>query len=171
MSRVGYFVEHFGQLHNREVDFFLSYATSGPHPGLDLSGLTWKTIGRSALYPVCARNPDGSPAVTFAQGQPEPVPHIYRTENSFLGQVLRAEQVSWNLELDDIFEVGSTVILRSIVREGYGVGWLTPESIRRELKDHQLVRAADGFEVPIEIRLYRLDSRISDQSEKVWDKA
>ncbi len=171
LSRVGYFVEHIEQLHNREVDFFLSYATSGPHPGLDLSGLVWKTIGKSALYPVSARNSDGTPAITFAQGQTEPVPHVYRTETSFLGQVLRAAQIKWNLELDDIFEVGSTVILRSIVREGHGVGWLTPESVQRELKDGLLIRAAEGFEVPIEIRLYRLDARISDQAEEVWDNA
>ncbi len=169
MQQFGKFVEHFEALHNRDVDYFLSYAHPEESLGVDVTGLVWKKVGTSALYPVCATDEAGRPRFPIAEGQTEPVPYISRTEGSFLGQILKRAQAEWSIRLDEIFEVTSTINLRSIVKEGHGIGWLTPESIERELQSGELARAGEGWEIPLEIRLYRLDSRLKPSAEELWE--
>lgn len=169
MQQFGRFVEHFEALHDRDVDYFLSYAHPYEPLGIDVTGLIWKTVGTSALYPVCATDEAGRPRFPIVEGQKEPVPYVLRTEGSFLGQILKSAQAEWSIRLDEIFEVTSTISLRSIVKEGHGIGWLTPESIERELRSGELARAGEGWEIPLEIRLYRLDSRLKPGAEELWE--
>ncbi len=169
MQHFGRFVEHFEALHDRRVDYFLSYAHPEERLGVDATGMIWKQVGTSALYPVCATDDAGHPLFPIAEGQVDPVPYISRTEGSFLGQVLKRAQADWSIRFDEIFEVTSTISLRSIVKEGHGIGWLTPESIERELRLGELVRAGEGLEIPLEIRLYRLDCRLRSSAEQLWE--
>lgn len=162
------FVEHFEALHNRTVDYFLSYASSEDSPAVDVSGLIWKQVGTSALYPVCAADAAGRPRFPVKPGQARPVPYISRTDGSFLGELLDRAQARWSIRLDKIFEVASTINLRSLVKEGHGIGWLTPESIESEVETGELTRAGSGWEIPLEIRVYRLDTRIGPRAEALW---
>lgn len=162
------FAQHFEALHNREVDYFLSYASSEDWPAVDVSGLIWKRVGTSALYPVCATDEAGRPRFPVEAGQTQPVPYVSRTDGSFLGALLDRAQARWSIRLDKIIEVGSTINLRSIVKEGHGIGWLTPESIESEVATGELTRAGSGWEIPLEIRLYRLDTRIGPRAEALW---
>lgn len=162
------FVEHIEALHNRNVDYFLSYSSSTAAPSVDVSGLIWKQVGTSALYPVCVADEAGEPRFPLRENDTQPVPYISRTEGSFLGEVLHNAQAGWSIRLDKVIEVASTINLRSIVKEGHGIGWLTPESVEREFRTGELTRAGRGWEIPLEIRLYRLDSRIGPQAEALW---
>lgn len=162
------FTEHIEALHNRDVDYFLSYASAETSPSVDVSRLIWKKVGTSALYPVCATDEAGHPRFAMVEGAAEPLPYISRTSGSFLGEVLENAQAAWSVQLDKVIEVASTINLRSIIKEGHGVGWLTPESVERELRSGELIRVGEGWEIPLEIRVYRLDNRIGRQAEALW---
>ena len=102
------FTEHIEALHNRDVDYFLSYASAETSPSVDVSRLIWKKVGTSALYPVCATDEAGHPRFAMVEGAAEPLPYISRTSGSFLGEVLENAQAAWSVQLDKVIEVAST---------------------------------------------------------------
>lgn len=171
MQYYGHFNAHFEALINREVDFFISYHDGSAGPYIDSTGLIWKRIGTSALLPVSSPLEDGAPAFALTDPPGGPVPHLARTEGSYLGAVLESHIRHWGLSLDDVFELTSTVAIRNMVLEGHGLAWLSSESIEAEIEAGTLVPAhADKWRVPLEIRLYRLDRRISGPAESLWDQ-
>lgn len=158
---------HIEALHQRDVDYFLSYASPDTPKG-DPAALIWRTVATSALFPVCAASEFGEPLYRLGPQHQAPAPYIARTGGSFLGGILRKAQAKWHLELDEVFEVATTINVKAMVREGVGVAWLTSESVKKELASGELVRASPEFEIPLEIRLYRLNTRLNERAEELW---
>lgn len=171
MQHYGHFNAHFEALANREVDFLIGYHDGSAGPRIDRSGLIWKQIGRSSLLPVSKSLKNGAPAFPIAETEEGLIPHLARTEGSYLGLVLESHLREWDLKLDNLFELTSTVAIKNMVLEGHGLAWLSSESIEAELRTGSLVQAhPDRWRIPLEIRLYRLDRRIGPQAEALWDQ-
>ena len=171
MQHYGHYSEHFDALINREVDFYISYHGETAAPSVDRSGLIWKRIGKSALLPVSRPLEGGGAAFALFDPPRGPVPHLARTEGSYLGAVLESHVAIWGLELDNVFELTSTVAIKNMILEGHGLAWLSTESIEAERQSDTLVLAhPDKWQIPLDIRLYRLDRRIGPQAEALWEE-
>lgn len=171
MQLYQHFSEHFEALTNREVDFFIGYHGESDGPSIDRTGLIWKRIGKSALLPVSRPLDDGLPAFALSDQPRGPIPHLARTEGSYLGELLATHVEAWGLELDDVFELTSTLGIKNMILEGHGLAWLSTESIESEQRAGSLVRAhPDKWQIPLDIRLYRLDRRLSPPAEALWDE-
>uniref|UniRef100_UPI002634509A LysR substrate-binding domain-containing protein n=1 Tax=Pelagibius sp. TaxID=1931238 RepID=UPI002634509A len=65
----------------------------------------------------------------------------------------------------------STVAIKNMILEGHGLAWLSTESIEAERQSDTLVLAhPDKWQIPLDIRLYRLDRRIGPQAEALWEE-
>jgi DNA-binding transcriptional LysR family regulator len=71
--------------------------------------------------------------------------------------------------LETVFTSHLAAVLRAMARDGRGVAWLPESLIADDLAAGTLLRAGDeGWDVPVEIRLFRPRARQSPAAEAFW---
>jgi len=129
-------------------------------------------VGRDALVPVTAPDRGGKPKFLLPGIPGKPLPLVAYSNESGLGQILKAsslskDDVSW---LEPVFTAAQSVVLKTMILGGRGVGWLPQSLIAEELKRGELVPAgAETWEIAMEIRLFRPCARQNCTVEKFWD--
>ena len=95
-----------------------------------------------------------------------------------MGRILEAVRAAQPLpgSLDTVFTSHLAAVLRTLARDGRGVGWLPESLIAEDLARGTLVRAgvpaADTrWTVPVQIRLVRPRARQSKAAESFWTLA
>ena len=69
-----------------------------------------------------------------------------------------------------VFTAHHAVLLRTMALEGRGLAWLPVSLIADDLRGARLVDAgAGGWQVPVEIRLYRQPAEMSTAAEALWN--
>jgi len=117
-------------------------------------------VGRDTLAPVVA------PAA-LAQGDP---PRLDYPSGSSLGAaVTSADRTMTPLQERQAAAPIETTILRSMVREGYGYGWLPLNDVAEDLAQGRLVRApVAAGEIHLDILAFRLRDPLPPRAEAVW---
>jgi len=129
-------------------------------------------IGRDTLVPVSAPAADGvTPLHELPGSMDAPVPHLAYSDVSGMGRILASTFAlngpsAW---LTPAFTAHVATVLATMTRTGRGVAWLPLSMITRDLANGALVRAGDsGWDVPIDVRLYRPRARQSPIAEAFW---
>lgn len=129
-------------------------------------------VGSDTLLPLAAPDRHGRPAFALPGVPGKPLPFVAYNSESGLGRILRAslladDHPSW---LNPVFTAAQSVVLKTMVLAGRGVGWLPKSIVAEELERGELVPAGDEtWNVPIEIRLFRPSSRQSSAVEHFWN--
>lgn len=129
------------------------------------------TVGVDTFMPVCRPNERSAPAFRLPGTANRPLPLISYTETSYFGRCLALllGQASATPALQLHYESDMAEVLKKLVMEGEGVAWLPRSSIISELESGELVPAGrSGWQLEVELRVYRDASNRSEFLEKLW---
>ena len=138
---------------------------------LDPKAFTSVRLGTDLLMPVSAPGPDGGPLHALPGRQEQPVPFLAFTGASGMGRILAACQGLQTdpIWLETVFTSHVATVLKSMARDGRGMGWAPHSLATDDLAAGTLVRAGGAaWDVPIEIHLFRPRSRQSQAAEAFW---
>lgn len=134
-------------------------------------------IGEDRLVPLSQPVP-GLPqrprwTVTRDPGA-EPVPYLAYAPQSGIGRIMEAEwrQQDRRPMLKAVFQSHLAAALKEVAKEGQGVAWVPASLADSDLANGQLaIAGSPDFEIPLQIRLFRPASKLSQQAERFWDIA
>lgn len=118
------------------------------------------TVGEDVLVPLCAPGREDGRSRLLAY-----------SPASGLGRILAAAAPSLPGSAGVAFTSHLAATLMTMAREGYGVAWLPLTMAGEEMARGRLVRAAEGFDVPVEIRLFRPIGQPSAGADLLWEKS
>jgi DNA-binding transcriptional LysR family regulator len=155
----------------RRVQFVLCHGHAAVAGRLDESGCPMRRLSEDVLMPVSAPGADGQPRHCVEDAKGTPVPVLLYSLESGLGRIMRALM---GPALDSpafaaAFTAHHAVLLKTMALEGRGVAWLPRSLICDEVAQGRLLPAADpGWNVPVDIRLYRPVQPLSVLAEALW---
>lgn len=117
------------------------------------------SLGTETLAPYAKPGADGQPMFRLPPADGRPVPYLAYGVGAYLGRLVDQilKTAGDGVRLDPIYETDMAEGLKAMALEGHGVAFLPASSVRQELKDRRLVRAAPGGDLglSVEVRMYR----------------
>jgi len=160
------------KLLRNECDFLLTYAHESVPAIRDLAEHPYLTLGSERVIAISAPDEAGQPIHPLTIGG-APVNYLSYRDSSFFAQALpQAIFERAPFQLNTVYENAMSAALKAMAVAGHGVAWI-PESLAvNELKNKQLVRAADSaYDMIVEIRLYRSFRLRSKSVGRFWSRA
>ncbi|MGR3571937.1 LysR family transcriptional regulator [Brevirhabdus sp.] len=170
-----------------EVSFLLCHA-EGAHEGpLDSGAFRRTTVGRDTLIALAAPQstprpmPSPAPAphggaLWRLDGPAADIPCLSYSRGSGLGRILARKMQAWEKRpempaLCTQVRAQLAITLLEMAKEGQGVAWLPDSLAREDIAAGTLVRVGGaGFDVPVDIALYRPAGRLPPSAEAFWDR-
>jgi DNA-binding transcriptional LysR family regulator len=160
----------------RKVQFLLCYGHATVETKLDTGDYPMVNLGDDALIPVSATTANGQ--ALYSLNASAVLPILAYSEASGLGRILKnalrhlyvenAQQKDGN-NISVVFTAPNAFLLKTMALEGRGIAWLPHSLISNELSEGRLVHAGQRpWHVPIDIRLYRQKSEMSQAAEDIW---
>lgn len=120
------------------------------------------------LYLVTAPNHLGRPKFSLEDTS---IPLMNYTDDSYMGKkVNKFLQDHHSDKFETNFVSSMSLLLKDMIKGGYGVGWLPDYSIQDELKQNQLMIVPMKESVlSVDIYLYRSSARLNATSEGLWN--
>ena len=161
-------------MNQRRVQFVLCYGHADVPGRLDEGRYPVVKLGDDVLRPVSA--PDASGRSLFDLDRNALLPVLDYSDASGLGRILRARLRTRFAEppkdgpgLSIVFTAHNAFLLKTMALAGRGLAWLPESLVTDELRTQRLVPAgADGWLVPIEVRLYRQNAEMTPTAEALW---
>ena len=125
-------------------------------------------IFSAKLYLVTAPNHLGHPKFSL---EDHSVPLMNYTDESYMGKkVNKFLQDHQSDFFSTTFVSSMSMLLKDMIKGGYGIGWLPDYSIQNELKNKELmiIPLKDSV-LSVDIYLYRSSSRLNAASEGLWN--
>lgn len=125
-------------------------------------------IFSAKLYLVTAPNHLGRPKFSL---EDRALPLMNYTDDSYMGKkVNKFLQDSQSEYFNTTFVSSMSILLKDMIKGGFGIGWLPDYSIQDELKNHELmiIPLKDSV-LSVDIYLYRSSSRLNAASEGLWN--
>ncbi|WP_310567082.1 LysR substrate-binding domain-containing protein [Hydrogenophaga sp.] len=138
-------------------DLLIAYHHSSQPIQLDAARYEMLPLGQEVLSPYVKPNEQGEPLFRLPGTQAHPLPYLGYAPGAYMGraveQVLKASPTP--VHLDRIYETDMSEGLKAMALEGHGIAFLPASAVRRELRSQRLVRAGEGLETTLDIRIYR----------------
>lgn len=151
-----------------ECDFLLTYAHEAVPPELDPERFVYRCLGTERAIPVSIPDNHGGPLHAFCCGD-APVRLLSYGSASFFARRLALLFAERPTPLVTVYENPMSVGLKAMVLAGRGVAWVPESLVVDELRNGQLVPAADtSWYLSAEIRLYRARERGRPPVEQFW---
>lgn len=155
----------------RRAQFLLCHGHPAVANRLDDARFAFAKVGEDRLLPVSAADARGSALHSIDSRSKDPLPVLVYGHASGIGQIMRSVMKT---AFDDgnfttVFTAHHAVLLKTMAMEGRGIAWLPASLIAPDMESKRLVLAGDAkWSVPIEIRLFRPCSALSDAAEALW---
>ncbi len=144
-------------------DIVLSYKNSQLHAQPYLA----HKIGESKIYCVTGLNSNSHAKYTLSKQKI--TPWIMHSTGSFMGRLTR--EASSLYALKPIFSSSMTELVKALIVQGEGIGWLPEHAIKDQLASGQLIILDEiEHEIIAEIYAYRSQSKLHPAGERVWQK-
>lgn len=154
-----------------ECDFLLTYAHPTVPPELDAGRFLYRRLGTERAIPVSIPDGHGEPLHAFRCGE-APVRLLSYGTCSFFARRLALLFAERPTPLVTVYENPMSVGLKAMVMAGRGVAWVPESLVVEELRNGQLVPAADpSWYITAEIRLYRARREGRLSVERFWTAA
>jgi LysR family transcriptional regulator, hypochlorite-specific transcription factor HypT len=143
-------------------DLLIAYHHVSQPLQLDPDRFEMVSLGRETLAPYSRPDAQGRALFRLPGLAHRPLPYLGYAPGAYLGSItdLMVRQARSTLHLDRVYETDMAEGLKVMALEGHGVAFLPASAVRKELKAHRLVPAAEGeeleaLEVTMDIRAYR----------------
>jgi DNA-binding transcriptional LysR family regulator len=160
----------------RRVQFLICYGHHKVSTRLDDDNYPVVILSEDVLVPVCTPTQDGKPRFNFDLEKNFPI--LSYSENSILGRILNAElkdllgskfDKKLASTVDTVFTASNASLIRAMVLQDKGVAWLPKALIEDDLTLKRLVKCGqDIWQIPVEIKLYRQRTEMSEMAETLW---
>jgi len=152
------------------AQFLLCHHYDGMAFRLPSEEFTWISILPDRLMPVVATDAQGKPLYHLDDGGADSIPLLAYEKQTGLGRIFGTvfdiEQLKPKLVP---VATSHLALLLGLVLEGRGVAWVPASVVRGELANRSLVEAGGAhWSIPMEIRLFRPQERLSAASETFW---
>ena len=138
-------------------DLLIAYHHASQPIQLDAARYEMLPLGQETLSPYVKPGADGVPLYRLPGTAAHPLPFLGFAPGAYMGraveQVLKASATP--VHLDRIYETDMSESLKAMAIEGHGIAFLPASAVRRELRSQRLVRAGEGFDTTLDIRIYR----------------
>jgi DNA-binding transcriptional LysR family regulator len=138
-------------------DLLIAYHHTSQPIQLDAARYEMLPLGQEILSPYVKPGADGGPLFRLPGSAAHPLPFLGFAPGAYMGraveQVLKASAAP--VHLDRIYETDMSESLKAMALEGHGIAFLPASAVRSELRNHRLVRAGEGFDTTLDIRIYR----------------
>jgi LysR family transcriptional regulator, hypochlorite-specific transcription factor HypT len=138
-------------------DLLIAYHHSSQPIQLDAARYEMLPLGQETLSPYVKPDEQGQPRFRLPGTQAHPLPYLAYAPGAYMGraveQLLKASATP--VHLDRVYETDMSEGLKAMAIEGHGIAFLPASAVRRELRSQRLVRAGEGFETTLDIRIYR----------------
>lgn len=138
-------------------DLLIAYHHASQPFQLDPDRYDMLVLGEELLAPYVKPAPDGSPLHTLPGTQAHALPYLGYAPGAYLGRVveLLLKQSATAVHLDRVYETDMAEGLKAMALEGHGIAFLPASAVRRELRAKKLISAGSGFDMLMEVRIYR----------------
>ncbi len=157
-----------------QAQFLLCHHHPAAPARLEPAAFRAARVGGDRLVAVSAPDGAGAPLHRLPDGGPEtpaPLPHLAYSAESGMGRIVAAARrgSARPLRLETVFTSHLAAVLRTLARDGRGVAWLPESLVADDLAQGTLARAGGaGWDVAVEIRLFRPRARQSPAAEALW---
>lgn len=156
-----------------DVDFLICFVHPKIPVVIDPLRFPCLTLGQDRLVPVTASNGNGTPRFELPGTRNRPLPYLTYGPDAFLGRavelVIREQP---RCHLTPVYENAMAEGLKAMVLDGHGIAWLPQVVVEEPLAEGQVVRAGPaGWDVPLEVRLYRAPEPVRREVAAVWTAA
>jgi DNA-binding transcriptional LysR family regulator len=138
-------------------DLLIAYHHASQPFQLDADRYEMLVLGEELLAPYVKPAPDGTPLYTLPGTQAQALPYLGYAPGAYLGRVveLLLKQSATAVHLDRVYETDMAEGLKAMALEGHGIAFLPASAVRREVRAKKLMSAGSGFEMLMEVRIYR----------------
>lgn len=158
-----------GALARGEVDLLLCYETRRHPTGLGETAVQRILLDSDELSPIAS--PSLAAKIKTFDSQ-QPIPFLAYTEQSFFGQMMRAEilpDLGQRHSLETVCVSAFSVALRELVGNDMGVAWLPRALVQKDLKSGHLVDLGSDLGVcPMQISLYGPAAGMPPEVLEIW---
>ncbi|GGY22414.1 LysR family transcriptional regulator [Paludibacterium paludis] len=157
-------------LYDGQADLMVGYYHPQVPTLLDPDNFHSLRLYSESLIPLCAPAPDGAALHPIVRGSREPVPYLAYSPGTFFGRVASVilRQQNRQVNLENRYEGEMAMLLMSMAADRHGVAWLPESLASRHLAEGRLVRAADGWDAPMEVRAYCAAGNGSPALQALW---
>ncbi|AOM41462.1 LysR substrate-binding domain-containing protein [Xenorhabdus hominickii] len=155
--------ETINNLKNGKSDFILSFFNEE----LMTSPFLHHKVLDARLYLVSGCGPDGKPLYHLENA---PLPLIKYTDESYIGRKInQLLEKNFRDKFSHFCLSSMSELLKRMILDGHGVGWLPDYSIREELKEQKLCLLEPAQSaIKMGVFIYRTHSRLNPSSERFW---
>lgn len=138
-------------------DLLIAYHHASQPFQLDADRYEMLVLGEESLAPYVKPALDGAPLYTLPGTQAQALPYLGYAPGAYLGRVveLLLKQSATAVHLDRVYETDMAEGLKAMALEGHGIAFLPASAVRREVRAKKLMSAGSGFEMLMEVRIYR----------------
>lgn len=125
------------------------------------------------LIPVSQADAFGRPKFEWHEKTQAQIPFLAYADKSFLGQFVKASLSRENAahRFSTIYENNTSISLKNMAIQGYGLAWIPERLIKEELANGDLVIAADEkWAKKIDICLYKSSTNTRHDVTTFWEK-
>ncbi len=138
-------------------DLLIAYHHASQPFQLDADRYEMLVLGEELLAPYVKPSLDGTPLYTLPGRQAQLLPYLGYAPGAYLGRVvdLLLKQSHTAVHLDRVYETDMAEGLKAMALEGHGIAFLPASAVRKEVRAKKLISAGQGFEMLMEVRIYR----------------
>jgi DNA-binding transcriptional LysR family regulator len=138
-------------------DLLIAYHHDAQPFQLDAERYDMLTLGQEVLAPFVKPAPDGSPLYALPGQVGQPLPYLAYAPGAYLGHLVDwlLKQASSAVHFERVYETDMAEGLKVMALEGHGIAFLPLSAVEKEVRAKQLVSAGAGFEVSMDVRIYR----------------
>jgi DNA-binding transcriptional LysR family regulator len=145
-------------------DLLIAYHHDSQPFQLDAERYEMLTLGQEVLAPFVKTAADGSPLHALPGQAAQPLPYLAYAPGAYLGHLvdLLLKQASSAVHFERVYETDMAEGLKAMALEGHGIAFLPMSAVKKEVRAKKLVSAGAGFELSMDVRIYR--ERPSDKA-------
>jgi DNA-binding transcriptional LysR family regulator len=138
-------------------DLLIAYHHEAQPFQLDAERYEMLTLGQEVLAPFVKPAPDGSPLHALPGQAGQPLPYLAYAPGAYLGHMvdLLLKQASSAVHFERVYETDMAEGLKAMALEGHGIAFLPLSAVKKEVRAKKLVSAGAGFEMSMDVRIYR----------------
>ncbi len=138
-------------------DLLIAYHHPSQPIQLDPARYEMLPLGSETLAPYVKPDERGEPRYVLPGTAAHPLPYLAYAPGAYMGRAVDhlLSQSATPVHLDRIYETDMSEGLKAMALEGHGVAFLPASAVRREVAARRLVRAGEGYETALDIRIYR----------------
>ncbi len=115
------------------------------------------SLGQETLAPYSRADSAGQPLFRLPGDAAAPLPFLSYASGAYMARLVDqiVKHAPHAPQLEPVYETDMAESLKAMALEGHGLAFLPASSVRKDVRARRLVSAGDGWELTMEVRIYR----------------